>query len=81
MFADGSVTPAGKGEGNVPKIVRAYLDQGGECMTVEPHLMVFGGLGALERAGQKTKLGMYAYASSDESFDAACAALRAILEK
>lgn len=80
MFADGSVVPAGKGEGNVPAIVKAYLEMGGACMTVEPHLKVFGGLKALERAGEETKMGSrFVYETNDEAFDAACAALRAIL--
>ena len=80
LFADGSVVPAGKGEGNVPFIVKEYLAMGGNDMTVEPHLKVFGGLKALERKGEESKLGgRYAYETNDEAFDAACAALREIL--
>lgn len=79
MFADGSVVPAGKGEGNVPAIVKDYLAMGGTCMTVEPHLKVFGGLKALERAGEETKMSTFAYETNDQAFDAACAALRGIL--
>ena len=82
MFADGSVVPAGKGEGNVAAIVKDYLAMGGECMTVEPHLKVFSGLNALERAGEQTKVGAsYVYETNDEAFDAACAALREILSE
>ncbi len=80
LFADGSVTPAGKGEGNVARIVGDYLARGGRDMTVEPHLKVFRGLDALERAGEKTRMGDFAYANSDEAFDAACAALKEILK-
>ena len=80
LFADGSVVPAGKGEGNVPAIVKAYMEMGGVCMTVEPHLKVFGGLKALEREGEETRMGSrYVFETNDEAFDAACAALRAIL--
>ena len=79
MFADGSVVPAGKGEGNVHAIVKDYLAMGGTCMTVEPHLKVFGGLKALERAGEETKMSTFAYETNDQAFDAACAALRGIL--
>ena len=80
MFADGSVVPAGKGEGNVAFIVKDFLAGGGTCMTIEPHLKVFGGLKALERAGEETKMAKgYCYETNDEAFDAACAALRAIL--
>ena len=80
LFADGSVVPAGKGEGNVPAIVKAYMEMGGVCMTVEPHLKVFGGLKALEREGEETRMGSrFVFETNDEAFDAACAALRAIL--
>ena len=80
MFADGSVVPAGKGEGNVAYIVKEYLAMGGKNMTVEPHLKVFSGLKTLERKGEESKLGgAYVFDSNDEAFDAACAALRAIL--
>ncbi len=80
MFADGSVVPAGKGEGNVALIVKEFLARGGTCMTIEPHLKVFGGLKGLERAGEETKMAKgFCYETNDEAFDAACAALRAIL--
>lgn len=80
LFADGSVVPAGKGEGNVPAIVKTYMEMGGVCMTVEPHLKVFGGLKALEREGEETRMGSrYVFETNDEAFDAACAALRVIL--
>ncbi|MBR3107379.1 MAG: sugar phosphate isomerase/epimerase [Clostridia bacterium] len=80
LFADGSVVPAGKGEGNVAFIVKDYLASGGICMTVEPHLKVFSGLKSLERAGEETKMAKaFCYETNDEAFDAACAALRSIL--
>ena len=80
MFADGSVVPAGRGEGNVPFIVKEFLAMGGRQMTVEPHLKVFSGLNALERKGEQTRMGSsYVYETNDEAFDAACAALREIL--
>ncbi len=79
MFSDGRVVPAGKGEGNVAMIVKDYLAKGGRWMTVEPHLHVFSGLSALEREGEKSNVGAYVYQSSDEAFDAACQALREIL--
>ena len=79
MFADGHVVPAGKGEGNVPFIVGEYLRQGGQCMTVEPHLKVFSGLAHLERPGETRSLDEVGYPSNDAAFDAACGALKAIL--
>ena len=77
---DGRVVPAGKGEGHVPEIIKAFIAKGGVHLTVEPHLMTFGGLQALERKGQKSILGgKYVYNTSDEAFDAACNALKEIL--
>ena len=81
LFRDGSVVPAGKGDGQVEKILKAFLDQGGECLTVEPHLTVFDALKTLEREGEKSRVGgAFTYPSSDAAFDAACQALRGLLD-
>ena len=80
LFKDNSVVPAGKGDGQVDKILKAFLENGGECLTVEPHLTVFDALKTLEREGEKSRVGgAYAYPSSDAAFDAACQALRELL--
>ena len=55
-----------------------YLDNGGEALTLEPHLTVFQGLDALERDGRRR--GTFCYSSADEAFDAAAKALREILK-
>ena len=78
---DGSVVPAGKGHGNVAMIVRDFLARGGDAMTIEPHLKVFEGLAALEQAGEESKVGIYRYPSSDAAFDAACEAIKTIIEE
>lgn len=78
-MADGSVVPAGRGIGSLAGILRDYLARGGTALTLEPHLRVFEGLSALERAGKASRVGGYAYASGDEAFDAAAAALRELL--
>ena len=79
-LADGTVVPAGCGTGQLLPIVSAYLLQGGRAMTVEPHLRVFEGLNALERAGEESAIGgKYSYPSADAAFDAACRALREIV--
>ena len=81
-LADGNVVPAGKGIGNVARIVGEYLAMGGLALTLEPHLKVFDGLEALERASNnRPALGSHCYASNDEAFDAACAALKDILQE
>ena len=80
-LADGTVVPAGDGEGHVAEILRAYIAQGGTAVTIEPHLQEFTGLQGLERPGEDRKIGLRVhYSSHDESFDAACAALRNILK-
>lgn len=77
--SDGVVVPAGQGVGQVKRIVDAFLQQGGQWLSIEPHLQHFTGLAALEREGERTQIGEYAYASSDAAFAAACTALKQLL--
>ena len=77
---DGNVVPAGLGAGNVACIVRDFLDRGGCAMTIEPHLTVFDGLKDLEQDGNTSAVGRHIYPSADAAFDAACQALKKILE-
>lgn len=79
--SDGTVVPAGKGIGSLPEILNDYLAQPGGALTLEPHLKVFDGLQALERAGDRSAVGDFEYESGDAAFDAACAALREILKE
>lgn len=75
---DGTVVPAGRGTGRLAELLRDYRAQGGDAVSVEPHLRVFEGLAELE-ADRKTPVGLYAYPSADAAFDAACGALKALL--
>lgn len=75
--ADGVVVPAGRGLGNVEAIVKAYVAQGGQVMTLEPHLTAFTGLDQLEN-GESLKAGEVVYKNNDEAFDAAVCALKTI---
>ena len=77
---DAKVVPAGMGNGNVAYIVKEYLAQGGQAMTLEPHLKVFDGLKELEAPGEESVVGKFVYPDSDAAFDAACHALKNILE-
>lgn len=77
-LADGTVVPAGQGNGNVAAIVKEYLARGGEVMTLEPHLQEFVGLKGLEN-GESVKTENKVYKDNDESFDAAVSALKGIL--
>lgn len=78
---DGSVVPAGHGEGRVAEIIGDYIASGGTALTLEPHLRVFEGLSALEREGGRSGVGEFVYESSDAAFDAAAMALREILDR
>lgn len=77
-IADGTVVPAGQGLGNVAEILKMYFAKGGEVMTLEPHLKSFVGLSGLEN-GESVKNLNISYKDTDESFDAAVAALKGII--
>ena len=70
---DGSVVPAGKGAGRLPRLLSQYK---GEVLTVEPHLSVFEGFDKLE-ADQKTRM-RYTYPDSRTAFTAAVNALKEV---
>lgn len=79
-YWDGSVVPAGKGDGNVAAIVSKFVACGGKQFTIEPHLKVFKGLAALEQEGEQSKVGeKFVFDSNDAAFDAACDAFKALL--
>ena len=75
LFADGSVVPCGKGDGEVARIID---EVNGEDMylSVEPHLTVFKGLENLQGEELKHK---YAYPDSFTAFQAAVSALKETL--
>lgn len=77
LWPDGSVVPAGYGDGNVEKILTMLKDSGYQgFLSLEPHLADFAGFSALEQSAvEKKKL------SGEESFTIACEALRKILER
>lgn len=70
---NGGIVPAGHGEGHLPELIRAFGRQGGEVLTLEPHLAVFDGLEQLEQ-GQKSEV-ENAYPTPRAAFDAAAQAL------
>lgn len=81
MYKDGSVVPAGKGEGHVPEII-AKASEGREelLLSLEPHLQVFEGLGNLESKvieGERT-IPENTYPSHEQSFKAAADAMHLI---
>jgi len=69
--------PAGMGDGRIPEILTDAIKNGfNNFLSIEPHLKVFTGLEQLQSSELKTKDG---YASNDEAFKAAKAALDGIL--
>lgn len=74
-LADGSVVPAGKGDGELGYLLGRYK---GDVLTVEPHLSVFNGLEELE-AGQRSQIVKYAYPDSQTAFSAAVDALKELI--
>lgn len=78
-LSDGTVVPAGKGDGRLAEIVKDYIAFGGTAVTVEPHLAVFDGLKELEQSGNISNVGGYRYTDNNAAFDAACDAFRGLL--
>ena len=74
-LSDGSVVPAGKGQGNLPYLLQEYK---GQVVTLEPHLSVFAGFEKLE-AEEKSKM-QFTYPDSRAAFDAAINALKELIE-
>ena len=80
-FYDTRIVPAGEGEGRVFEILSAYnkYTDKDTFLTMEPHLTVFDGLNKLSNMDdikvQNT------YATPEEAFNTAVAALRGILER
>ncbi len=77
---DGRVVPAGHGVGNLPMIMKAFSDQGGQVCSLEPHLSVFKGFADLE-GDAKTKIEAFTYPDSMAAFKASADAAKAILNR
>ncbi len=73
----GTNVPAGEGLGRIPEIIKLYRSQGGEVLTLEPHLALFDGFVSLEKSQEEKK---FTYANQAEAFDAGVAALKNILK-
>lgn len=76
---DSTVVPAGQGDGNVEKVIKDFIEKGGNSFTIEPHLAVFEGFSHLERKGETSVITEYGYPDSDTAFDAACDAFKNLL--
>ncbi len=73
----GELVPAGVGDGHIDEIITRIKAAGRDAvLTLEPHLKVFAGYANIDDTALQTK---YRYATNDESFDAAVAALKGLL--
>ena len=77
----GSVVPPGLGNGTVPELIEKYKAQGGQVLSLEPHLYDFVGLKALEQEGEESVVGSMSFATAEEAFDYAAITLKKILEE
>ena len=77
--ASKTIVPAGVGLGGIPQILRELNKREGKMvLTLEPHLRVFDGLAGLEEEGDTSHIGG-TYRTSEEAFNAATDALKAII--
>jgi sugar phosphate isomerase/epimerase len=78
--SDGTIVPAGKGAGYIPEILEKFKAQGGQVLTLEPHLKVFSGLDKLEQGHERSVMDENAYPTQRAAFDAAVSALKNIIK-
>ena len=76
---DKRVVPCGMGYGNLEYLLGEYSKKGGEVLTLEPHLMEFYGLAALENGESVSQTPVYS--DTNVAFDAGVTALKATLDK
>jgi len=77
---DGTIVPAGQGDGNIKEIASRYIKRGGCYFTMEPHLMEFSGLNNLEKEGATSIIGgNKLYKNNDEAFDVACQTFKSLI--
>ena len=70
------IVPAGYGDGRINEIISRITDD--KVMTLEPHLKVFSGYGDVDATEMKNK---FCFDSNDQAFDAAVAAIKALLTR
>ena len=73
------VVPCGMGAGNLEYLLGEYAKNGGEVLTLEPHLMEFYGLSELENGESLAKSPVYT--DTNVAFDSGANALKCTLDK
>jgi len=76
---DGHIVPPGDGIGHLREFITLYAEQGGEILTLEPHLAQFVGLKALEGDQERSEVGGLNFENNRAAFDHAVAKLQSIL--
>ena len=75
----GQLVPAGHGDGCIGELVDRIAASGRDCvLTLEPHLKVFAGYGAIDNTELKS---VFTYGSNIESFAAAVDAMKTVLKE
>ena len=78
-LANGRVVPPGDGIGCLREYLPLFAEQGGEVLTLEPHLGEFVGLAGLEQEGSRSDVGSLAFKDGRAAFDCAVNCLKEIL--
>ncbi len=76
---DGRIVPPGDGSGALATYLPLFAAQGGEVLTLEPHLAEFVGLSALENEGDRSAVGGLQFDTPRAAFDCAVERLKALL--
>ena len=76
---DGHIVPPGDGIGRLPEYLPLFAAQGGEVLTLEPHLAQFVGLKALEGEEDRSEVGGLSFENNRAAFDHAVMKLKEIL--
>ena len=78
---DGHIVPPGEGIGALREYLPLFAEQGGEVLTLEPHLAEFVGLKALEGDQERSEVGGLSFENNRAAFDHAVYKLKTILHQ
>lgn len=78
---DGHIVPPGDGIGALSEYLPLFAAQGGEVLTLEPHLAQFVGLKALEGDQERSEVGALKFENNRAAFDHAVDKLKTILHQ
>ena len=76
ILETGELVPAGHGDGKIDRLIEMITDD--KVLSIEPHLAIFEGYSTIDDEQMKNK---FHFSSNGEAFDAAVAAVKALLAK